>query len=78
MEHAAPRNATPAPVALSGAWATDSVLTLKLVAPETPFYSMLEFRFGGAKGERLTLASEYNVSFGGPQPVVLIGASGPR
>ena len=68
---------TPAPVALSGAWTADTVFTVKLVAPETPFYSMLEFRFS-AKGERLTLASEYNVSFGGPQPVVLIGASGPR
>jgi hypothetical protein len=65
---------TPAPVALSGAWTADTVFTVKLVAPETPFYSMLEFRFSGAKGERLTLASEYNVSFGGPQPVVLMGS----
>jgi hypothetical protein len=65
---------TPAPVALSGAWTADTVFTVKLVAPETPFYSMLEFRFSGAKGERLTLASEYNVSFGAPQPVVLMGS----
>ena len=69
---------TPAPVALSGAWTTDSVFTVKLVAPETPFYSLLEFRFSGVKGERLTVASEYNVSFGGPQPVVLMGARSPR
>jgi CubicO group peptidase (beta-lactamase class C family)/Na+-translocating ferredoxin:NAD+ oxidoreductase RnfD subunit len=48
-------------VAASGAWTADSVFTLKLVAPQTPFYSTLTFRF---TGERLVLDSEHNVSFG--------------
>ena len=48
-------------VAASGAWTADSVFTLKLVAPQTPFYSMLTFRF---TGDRLLLDSEHNVSFG--------------
>jgi hypothetical protein len=48
-------------IAASGAWTADSVFTLKLVAPQTPFYSTLTFRF---TGERLVLDSEHNVSFG--------------
>jgi CubicO group peptidase (beta-lactamase class C family) len=48
-------------VAASGAWTADSVFTLKLVAPQTPFYSVLTFRFAG---ERLLLDSEHNVAFG--------------
>jgi hypothetical protein len=48
-------------VAASGAWSADSVFTLKLVAPQTPYYSTLTFRFDG---DRLLLDSEYNVSFG--------------
>ena len=48
-------------VAASGAWTADSVFTLKLVAPQTPFYSTLTFRF---MGDRLVLDSEHNVSFG--------------
>ena len=48
-------------VAASGAWTADSVFTLKLVAPETPFYSTLTFRFDGA---RLVLDGEHNVAFG--------------
>ncbi len=48
-------------IAASGAWASDSVFTVKLVAPETPFYSLLTFRFSGS---RLLLDTEYNVSFG--------------
>ena len=48
-------------IAASGAWTADSVFTLKLLAPETPFYSTLTFRFDG---ERLILDTEYNVSFG--------------
>jgi CubicO group peptidase (beta-lactamase class C family) len=63
---------TPTPVALSGAWTADSVFTVKVIAPETPYYTTLAFRFAG-RGERLTLASEYNVSFGLPQPPALEG-----
>ncbi len=48
-------------VAASGAWTADSVFTVKLVAPETPFYSTLDFYF---TGDRLVLDSDYNVSFG--------------
>jgi hypothetical protein len=48
-------------VAASGAWTADSVFTLKIVAPQTPYYSTLTFRFDG---ERMLLDGEYNVSFG--------------
>lgn len=48
-------------VAAAGAWTADSVFTVKLVAPETPFYSTMVFRFDG---ERLLLDGEHNVSFG--------------
>jgi CubicO group peptidase (beta-lactamase class C family) len=48
-------------VAASGAWTTDSVFRVKLVAPETPFYSTLDFHFDG---NRLVLEGEQNVSFG--------------
>ena len=48
-------------VAASGAWTADSVFRVKLVAPETPFYSTLDFHFGG---DRLVLDGEQNVSFG--------------
>ncbi len=47
-------------VAASGAWTADSVFRVKLVAPETPFYSVLDFHF---EGDRLVLESEQNVSF---------------
>ena len=48
-------------VAAAGAWTSDSTFTLKLVAPETPFYSTMVFHFDG---ERLLLDGEHNVSFG--------------
>jgi hypothetical protein len=48
-------------VAASGAWTADSVFRVKLVAPETPFYSTLDFHFDG---NRLVLDGEQNVSFG--------------
>ena len=48
-------------VALSGSWTADSVFTVKILAPETPFYSTMVFRFAG---ERLTVTEEYNVNFG--------------
>ncbi|MFL5580372.1 MAG: serine hydrolase domain-containing protein [Gemmatimonadaceae bacterium] len=47
-------------VSAAGAWASDSVFTVKLVAPETPYYSMMTFRFAG---DRLIVDSEHNVSF---------------
>jgi hypothetical protein len=57
-------------VAASGAWTTDSVFTLKIVAPQTPYYSTLSFRF---ENERLLLDGEYNVSFGPTKLQPLIG-----
>jgi hypothetical protein len=48
-------------VAASGAWTADSVFTVKLVAPETPFYTTLDFRF---EGDRLLLDSRHHVNFG--------------
>ena len=51
----------PVAIAASGGWSTDSVFTVKLVAPETPFYSTLDFHFDGS---RLVLDGEQNVSFG--------------
>lgn len=62
-------------VAASGAWPADSVFTLKLVAPQTPFYSTLTFRF---TGDRLVLDSEYNVSFGPTKLPQLEGRAVPR
>lgn len=47
-------------VALSGAWTADSVFTLKIVAPETPYYSTLTFGF---HGHGLTIDAEHNVAF---------------
>ncbi|HKP14728.1 MAG TPA: hypothetical protein VJT85_01625, partial [Gemmatimonadaceae bacterium] len=48
-------------VAASGSWTADSVFRVKLVAPETPFYSTLDFRFAG---EVVVVEGEHNVSFG--------------
>jgi hypothetical protein len=48
-------------ISASGAWASDSVFALKLVAPETPFYSTMRFT---CSGDRLALDGEQNVSFG--------------
>ena len=48
-------------VAASGAWTADSVFRVKFVAPETPFYSTLDFQFSG---DRVVLDGEQNVSFG--------------
>ena len=43
---------------------------VKLVAPETPFYSTMTFRFDG---DRLVLDGENNVSFGARKIPTLIG-----
>ncbi|MEO5816237.1 MAG: serine hydrolase domain-containing protein [Gemmatimonadaceae bacterium] len=60
------------PTAAAGAWTSDSVFTLKLVGPETPFYSLMTFRFDG---DRLLLDGEYNVNFGPTKQKQLIGAT---
>ncbi len=59
------------PIAASGGWTRDSVFTVKLVGPETPFYSLMTFRFDG---DRLLLDGEYNVNFGPTKQSQLIGS----
>jgi CubicO group peptidase (beta-lactamase class C family) len=60
----------PVSIGASGGWTTDSVFTVKLVAPETPFYSTMQFHFDG---DRLLIDSENNVSFGARKIPTLIG-----
>jgi hypothetical protein len=57
-------------VAASGAWTADDVFTVELALCETPFHSMLTFRF---EGDRLVLDSEHNVSFGPTKLPRLVG-----
>jgi hypothetical protein len=49
------------PISASGAWTADSTFTVKLVGPETPFYTTIAFHFDG---DRLLIGGEHNVSFG--------------
>src|SRR5262249_15334330 len=64
-------------VAASGAWTADDVFTVKftvkLVACETPFSSMLTFRFDG---DQLLFDTEHNVAFGPTKLPQLIGRTG--
>ena len=67
---------TPSPaLAASGGWTADSVLTVKISAPETPFYSTMRFTFDG---DRLLLDGEHNVSFGPPKQKQLVGTAARR
>ena len=60
----------PVTIGASGGWSADSVFTVKLVAPETPYYSTMQFHFDG---DRLVLDSDYNISFGARKIPTLIG-----
>jgi hypothetical protein len=60
----------PVSIGASGGWTADSVFTVKLVAPETPFYSTMQFRFDG---DRLVIDGENNVSFGPRKIPTVIG-----
>ncbi len=71
MERLLSVHAGPA-VAASGAWTSDSVFTVKLVAPETPFYSTLDFRFSG---DQLVLDSRHHVNFGPTELPRLVGTA---
>ena len=62
-------------LAAAGAWTADSTFTMKIVAPETPFYSTLVFHFDGA---RLLLDTEHNVNFGATKLPRLEGMAAPR
>lgn len=61
-------------VAASGAWTADSVFTLKIVAPETPFYSTLVFGF---HGDAVSIDAEHNVAFGATKLARLEGRAEP-
>ena len=54
----------------SGAWTTSDTFTVKIVLPETPFYSTLNFKFDG---DRLVIDAEHNVSFNPTKLPQLIG-----
>ena len=56
----------------SGGWTADSVLAVKIVAPETPFYSTMQLTF---TGDRLLVDTEHNVSFGPPKLPQLVGTA---
>jgi CubicO group peptidase (beta-lactamase class C family) len=60
--------------AASGAWTADDTYTLKLVLYETPYYSILNFKFDG---DRLVIDSEHNVWFGPTKQPQLVGQAAP-
>ena len=57
-------------VAASGAWSAADTFTVKILLPETPYYSTLNFKFDG---DRVLFDSEHNVSFGPVKQPQLIG-----
>jgi hypothetical protein len=61
-------------VAASGAWSSADTFAVKLVCPQTPYHSLLTFRFDG---DRLVFSSAHNVSFGPREQPTLIGTMVP-
>jgi hypothetical protein len=59
-------------IAASGAWSSDSTFSVKLIAPQTPFYTVLTFHFDG---DHLRIDTEHNVSFG-PTKLATLEAHG--
>jgi CubicO group peptidase (beta-lactamase class C family) len=57
-------------LAASGAWSANDVFNVKLVLYQTPFYSVLTFKFDG---DRLLFDAEHNVSFGPRNLPQLVG-----
>lgn len=57
-------------VAASGAWTSADTFTVKVVLPQTPFYSTLAFKFDG---DRVVIDSEDNVAFGPTKLTQLVG-----
>ena len=57
-------------VAAAGAWTTENTFTVKIVLSETPYYSILNFKFDG---DRLFFDSEHNVFFGPTKLPQIIG-----
>jgi len=58
----------------SAAWSEDRVLTIKLVAYETPFYTTLNLRFDK---DRVILDAEHNAAFGPTKLPQMIGVHKP-
>jgi CubicO group peptidase (beta-lactamase class C family) len=56
--------------ATSGAWTSPDTFTVKIVLSETPFYSILNFKFDG---DRLLIDADHNVSFGPTKLPQLVG-----
>jgi CubicO group peptidase (beta-lactamase class C family) len=56
--------------AASGAWSGENTFTVKIVLPETPFYSTVSFQFDG---DRLLIDAEHNVAFGPTKVSQLVG-----
>jgi hypothetical protein len=52
---------TPPLLAASGGWTAADTFTVKLVASETPFYSVMKLRF---EGDAISIESDHNVAFG--------------
>lgn len=57
-------------VAASGAWTSANTFTVKIVLPQTPFYSTLNFKF---EGNQVLVDSEDNVAFGPTKLTQLVG-----
>jgi hypothetical protein len=57
-------------LAAAAAWTADDVLTVKIIATETPFYSTLAFRFDG---DRVVADGEHHVAFGPTKQPQLVG-----
>jgi hypothetical protein len=57
-------------VAASGAWSANDVFNVKLILYQTPYYSVLRFKFDG---DRLLFDAEHNVSFGATNLPQLVG-----
>ena len=57
-------------IAASGAWTSENTFTVRIVLPETPYYTTMNFRF---EGDGVVLDSEHSVSFGPTKRPQLVG-----
>ncbi len=57
-------------VGASGAWTDQNTFTVKIVLYETPYYSLLQFKFDG---DKVLIDSEHNVAFGPTKQPQLVG-----
>jgi hypothetical protein len=58
-------------VAVSGAWSDQDTFTVKIVLYETPYYSIVSFKFDG---DKVLIDSEHNVWFGTTKQAQLVGS----